>query len=36
MEAKVVKGIRGWSADDSLIEAEIINHDHSEMVEGGS
>lgn len=29
----MVKGIRGWSADDSLMGAEIVNHDQREMVE---
>lgn len=35
MEAKVIKGIRGWSTDDSFMVAEIIVNDHSEMAEGG-
>lgn len=35
LEAKVIKGIRGWSTDDSFMVAEIIDSNHSEMVEGG-
>lgn len=35
MEAKVIKGIRGWDTDDSFMVAEVIVSDHSEMVEGG-
>lgn len=35
MEAKVIKGIRGWSTDDSFMVAEVIVNNCSEMAEGG-